>query len=76
MAGCLFRGTVAASAEAGFGFIEPDDGGGQLLVRARSIHTDRELCVGDVVGFRLARGSFALEAVDVSLLQPHRGRRW
>jgi len=34
----VLRGTIAVSAELdGFGFIEPDRGGGQLLVRSSSI---------------------------------------
>jgi cold shock CspA family protein len=61
------HGTVAVSALAdGFGFIEPDGGGGQLLVRLSSI--DRDLRVGEAVEYVVAAGSFAVEAVDVRAL--------
>jgi cold shock CspA family protein len=61
------RGTIAVSVQAhGYGFIEPDTGGGQLLVRRSSIDSDRQLRVGDPVRYALATGPFALEAVGVS----------
>ena len=69
----LFRGTLAVAAEAGgYGFIEPDGGGGQLLVRIGNIDSDRGLRVGDAVRYALAAGSFAVEAVAVSPMRPHR----
>jgi cold shock CspA family protein len=49
----------------GYGFIEPDHGGGQLLVRLDSIDSDLQLRVGEAVEYALAAGSFAVEAVDV-----------
>jgi cold shock CspA family protein len=63
------HGTVAVSALAdGYGFIEPDDGSGQLLVRSASIDSDFQLGVGEAVEYLLANGSFAIEAVDVRVL--------
>ena len=54
----VFRGTVAVSAEGdGYGFIKPDDWGGQLLVRRRSIDFGLGLRVGDAVRYELAGGS-------------------
>jgi cold shock CspA family protein len=63
------RGTIAVSALAdGYGFIEPDDGSGQLLVRLSSIDSDAQHRVGEAVDYVLASGSFAVEAVDVRAL--------
>jgi cold shock CspA family protein len=63
------RGTIAVTAdEDGYGFIEPLDGGGQLLVRLGSINSGLRLRVGENVRYTLAPGSFALEAVAVSRL--------
>ena len=60
------HGTIAVSAPAeGYGFIEPDGGGGQLLVRRSSITSDLQLRVGAAVEYVLGAGSFAIEAVDV-----------
>jgi cold shock CspA family protein len=60
------HGTVAVSALTdGYGFIEPDDGSGQLLVRSASIDSEFQLPVGEVVEYLLGTGSFAIEAVDV-----------
>lgn len=60
------HGTIAVSALTdGYGFIEPDGGGGQLLVRLSSIDCDLHLRVGEAVEYALAAGSFAVEAVDV-----------
>ena len=65
-----FHGTLAVTADTnGYGFIEPDRGGGQLLVRVGNIQTDLRLRVGDAVRYALAGGSFALEAVAVSPLR-------
>jgi cold shock CspA family protein len=65
-AGAL-RGTIAVSAELdGFGFIEPDRGGGQLLVRSSSIEAGLRLRIGEPVRYVLAGGTFALEAVAVT----------
>jgi cold shock CspA family protein len=61
-----FHGTLAVSALAdGYGFIQPDDGGGQLLVRLGSIDAGCRLRVGEAVEYMLAAGSFAVEAVGV-----------
>jgi cold shock CspA family protein len=63
------HGTIAVAALAdGYGFIEPDDGSGQLLVRLSSIDSDSQLRVGEAVDYVLASGSFAIEAVDVRAL--------
>ena len=60
------RGTVASTAPPdGFGFIEPDDAGGQLLVRAGNIEAARPLRPGDAVLYRVAAGTFCVEAIDV-----------
>lgn len=61
------RGTLTASAAGGYGFVAPDDGGGELLVRGCNIETERELRAGETVLYSLAAGSFALEAVGVRL---------
>jgi cold shock CspA family protein len=71
----VLRGTIAVSAELdGFGFIEPDRGGGQLLVRSSSIEAGLRLRVGEPVRYVLAGGTFALEAVAVKPVQD-RSRR-
>lgn len=63
------HGTVAVSALTnGYGFIEPDDGSGELLVRLSSIDSDVPPRVGEGVEYQLAAGSFAIEAVDVRAL--------
>jgi cold shock CspA family protein len=60
-------GTIAVSALAdGYGFIEPDGGGGQILVRLSSIDSNVRLRVGEYVRYELAAGSFAVEAVAVT----------
>ena len=60
-------GTIAVVVGAdGYGFIEPTDGGGQVLVRLSSIDSDVRLRVGERVSYMLSEGSFALEAVAVS----------
>jgi cold shock CspA family protein len=65
-AGPARRGTVASCASVGgYGFIEPADGGGELLVRARNIEPGLPLRVGEEVLYSPAAGSFASEAVDV-----------
>jgi cold shock CspA family protein len=70
------HGTIAVSALAdGFGFIEPHNGGGQLLVRRKSISSDLQLRVGEAVEYVLASGSFAIEAVDVRALRVDRNKR-
>jgi cold shock CspA family protein len=61
-----FHGRVVASPEAnGYGFVEPDRGGGQLLFRGSSV-AGFHLRVGESVRYTLADGSFALEAVAVT----------
>jgi cold shock CspA family protein len=66
----VFRGTIAVSPEPdGYGFVEPDGGGGQVLVRAESIESGLRLRVGQAVRYSLADGSFALEAVAVRRLE-------
>ena len=49
----------------GFGFVEPDGGGGEVLFRGSSVKSETRLQVGESVRYALARGSFALEAVDL-----------
>jgi cold shock CspA family protein len=64
-------GTIAVSALAdGYGFIQPDGGGGQVLVRSESIDSSVRLRVGDNVRYELAAGSFAVEAVAVTTCRP------
>jgi cold shock CspA family protein len=64
-------GTIAVSALAdGYGFIQPDGGGGQVLVRSESIDSSVRLRVGDNVRYELAAGSFAVEAVAVTACRP------
>ena len=63
------HGTIAVSTLAdGYGFIDPDQGGGQLLVRLDNIDSDLQLPVGEAVEYVLGAGSFAVEAVEVSPL--------
>jgi cold shock CspA family protein len=57
-----------AVAEAGFGFIEPDDHGGQVPMRASSVDCDRDLVAGETVEYSLAAGSLGVEAVGVTSL--------
>jgi cold shock CspA family protein len=51
----------------GYGFVEPDRGGGQILFRVSSDTPGARLRVGQRVRYSLAEGSFALEAVAVTL---------
>jgi len=63
------QGTVALPALTnGFGFIDPDDGGRQVLMRASRIDGNRALCAGDAVLYWLGTGTLGLEAVQVRLL--------
>jgi cold shock CspA family protein len=65
----VFRGRIAVKAGSdGYGFVEPDCGGGQVLFRDSSVTSGLRLRVGETVGYALADGSFALEAVAVTLL--------
>jgi cold shock CspA family protein len=65
-----FRGRVVVSPDAdGYGFVEPDRGGGEVLFRDRSVVSGFRLRVGESVRFALADGSFALEAVAVTRSQ-------
>jgi len=62
-----FRGRVAVTAGAGgYGFVEPDRGGGEVLFRDSSVTSGLRLSVGDAVRYALAAGSFSLEAVGVT----------
>jgi len=66
----VLRGTIVVSPEPdGYGFVEPDCGGGQVLFRGSSIESGLRLRVGEAVRYALADGSFALEAVGVTLLE-------
>jgi cold shock CspA family protein len=66
----LQRGVVSqAVTEAGYGFIEPDDRGGQLLMRASEIDRERPLVVGEPVEYALEAGSLGVEAVFVKPLE-------
>ena len=68
--GSVRYGTVAFPAPVnGFGFIEPDDGGGQLLVRLDNVEAARQLRVGDAVVYTLAVGSFCNEAIAVRFVE-------
>ena len=72
----VLRGTIAVTADLdGFGFIDPDRGGGQLLVRSSSIESGLRLRVGEPVRYVLAGGSFALEAVAVTRVRAGRAER-
>jgi cold shock CspA family protein len=51
----------------GYGFVDPDLGGGQILFRGSSEGSGFRLRVGQRVRYSLAEGSFALEAVSVTL---------
>jgi cold shock CspA family protein len=65
----VFRGRVAVSPGTdGYGFIEPDCGGGELLFRDSNMPRGFRLRVGESIRYALADGSFALEAVDVQAL--------
>jgi cold shock CspA family protein len=62
------RGRIAVGPGSdGYGFVEPDCGGGQLLFRGSSVAAGFRLRVGQRVRYALAEGSFALEAVAVTL---------
>jgi len=64
------RGVVTeAATDAGYGFIEPDDRGGQLPMRASEIDGERPLVAGEPVEYSLAAGSLGVEAVDVKRLE-------
>jgi cold shock CspA family protein len=64
------RGVVTeAATEAGYGFIEPDDRGGQLPMRASEIDGERLFVAGESVEYSLAAGSLGVEAVDVKPLE-------
>ena len=57
---------VVVSPEAdGFGFVQPDGGGGEVLFRDSSVKSQTRLHVGESVRYALANGSFALEAIDL-----------
>ena len=63
----MFRGMVVVSPETdGYGFVEPDCGGGQVLFRSSSVRSGIRLQVGEAVRYALANGSFALEAVALT----------
>src|ERR1051326_8543025 len=55
------RGVVP---EAGYGVIDPDDGGGALPTRASEIHGEHPLVAGEPVEYSLAAGSLGVEAAD------------
>src|ERR1043165_8286572 len=59
------RGGVVpeAATDAGYGFIEPDDRGGQLPMRASEIDGERPLVAGEPVEYSLAGGRLGGEAV-------------
>ncbi len=63
----MLRGVVVVSPGTdGYGFVEPDCGGGEVLFRSSSVSSGIDLQVGASVRFALAHGSFALEAVAVT----------
>ena len=59
-----------AVTEAGYGFIQPDDRGGQLPMRASESDGERPLLAGERVEYSLAAGSLGVEAVSVKPLEP------
>jgi cold shock CspA family protein len=72
----VLRGKVVVSAESdGYGFVEPELGGGQVLFRQDSVESGCRPRVGEVVDYVLADGSFALEAVGVTLVDSRRSER-
>jgi cold shock CspA family protein len=72
----LHRGTIAiAPLLGGYGFIDPDHGGGQLLFRGESSPGDLQLQIGEAVQYAVTAGSFAVEAVGVRRLSIDLGRR-
>ena len=67
--GCaaVLRGWIAVSPGAdGYGFVEPERGGGQVLFRGSNVVSGSRLLAGESVQYALAGGSFSLEAVAVS----------
>ena len=63
----MFRGRIAVSAGSdGYGFVEPDCGGGEVIFRRSSVESGLRLRVGEAVRYALADGSFALEAIAVT----------
>jgi cold shock CspA family protein len=50
----------------GYGFVEPERGGGEVLFRGSSVACGFRLRVGESIRYALADGSFALEAVAVT----------
>jgi cold shock CspA family protein len=63
----LFHGRIVVSPGAdGYGFVEPERGGGEVLFRGSNVARGFRLRVGESVRYALADGSFALEAVAVT----------
>jgi CspA family cold shock protein len=63
----MMHGTVSSFESNGFGFIAPDAGGPEHVVRLRSVACApaRGLAAGERVEFELEFGAFGLEAVNV-----------
>jgi cold shock CspA family protein len=61
------RGRIAVRPDsAGYGFVQPEGGGGQVLFRSSSIASGVRLRVDEAVEYALTSGTFAVEADELT----------